>query len=142
MNMQDDFTERFAGLAADADYSRHRSLQGFSKEDIKAAAHALWTYAMRQDSDLSGLDETMVIAAMSARTRRWDDEGKLVSLEFEGYWDATDEMNFSSLLLKDMARELSAKHLAEQRASHIVVNNRDGIWLFDRDGIAAAAQGI
>ncbi len=139
----DDFTERFAEQAADSDYSRHPELRGISEEDIRAAAEALWIYAVQERADLSGpVSEQAVIAALLARTKRWDDEGELVSTEFEEYWDATDALGFSAILLKDMKRELAAKHLTAQRDDHVVVNNRDGIWLFGKDSLWEILRGI
>lgn len=142
IRVPDDFTERFAERAADSDYSRHPQLRSTSEEDIRATAVALWTYATQERADLSGpVSEQAVVAALLARTKRWDDEGELVSTEFEEYWDTTDTLGFSAILLKDMKRELATRHLAAQRDDHIVVNNRDGIWLFSKDALGNVLRG-
>ena len=137
---RDKFVERFADLAAESDYSRHPQLRGASEWDIKAAGEALWTYAMREDIDISKPGESMVITAMLAQTKRWDDEGELVSVEFEEYWDATDKLGLSGLLTKDLKRELTAKYLATRRDDFVVVNNRYGIWLFGKDTLWDACR--
>lgn len=139
-NARDKFVERFTKAAADSDYSRHQRLREASQWDIQAAGEALWTYAMREDADVSELSEGMIVTAMLAQSRRWDDEGELVSVEFEEYWDATDAMNLSGLLMKDMKRELAAKYLATRRDDFVVVNNRYGIWLFGKDTLWDACR--
>lgn len=135
-----EFADRFAGAAADTDYSRFPNLRSTSQYDIRAGAEALWTLAMRENADLDGLelDEKVVVSVLSAQAERWDDEGELVSVRYEEYWDATDEMGFSGLLMKDIKRELARKYLEGKKAEHIVVDNRDGIWLFLKDGLREA----
>lgn len=138
-----EFADRFAEVAADGDYSRHPKLQSASQYDVRAAAEALWTYAMRNNVNLDQvtLDEEIVVTAMLAQERRWDDEGELVSTEFEQYWDLTDRMNFSSGLLEEMKKELVYKYLDIERTDHVIVSNRDGIWLFRKDGIWSGREG-
>ena len=134
----DDFVEQFSNRVNDSDYSRHSHLRDASEKSIQAAAQALWTYATGQAIRLPELDEYLVTTTMLAQAKHWDDEGELVSVEFEEYWDATDALNLSAILMKDLKRELAAKHLADQGDSCVVVNNRDGIWLFDKDILAIA----
>lgn len=131
------FADRFAEKAADSDYSRHTKLQMISQYDIRAAAEALWAYAMRNDVDLdrTELTENIVITALLAQDRRWDDENELVSTQFEEYWDLTDTFHFSPSLVAQMQEELVRKFLNSKRAEYIVVNNRDGIWLFEKAAI-------
>ena len=112
----------------------HPQIQGAS-EDITAAATALWTTALRQGPgalDRLTLDEPTVITVLLAQKKRWDDEGELVSVEFEEYWDATDKLRFSSGLLEEMKKELARGFLENKKADHVVVNNFHGIWLFDK----------
>lgn len=134
-----EFADRFALQAADSDYSnpRYSKLQGVSQYDIRAAAEALWAYAIRNDVDLVALDltEQIVITAMLSQERRWDDENDLVSSEFEDYWDATDEHNFSTGLRKQIQEELARNFLAAKREKYVVVNGSHGIWLFDKNTI-------
>lgn len=132
-----EFADRFAEAAADTDYSRFPSLRSTSQYDIRAAAEALWTFAMRGGADLSRIElsEAVILTALHAQAERWDDEGELVSVRYEEYWDTTDEMGFSGLLMKDIKRELARKYLEEKKADHVVVDNRDGIWLFRKDGL-------
>lgn len=135
-----DFADRFAAQAADSDYSRYPALQAASQYDIRAAGEALWTHAMRENVDLSALDEQMVIAAMLAQAERWDDEGELVSVRYEEYWDMTDALNLPGVLMKDIKRELARKYLEEKKTGHIVVNNEYGIWLFRKEALCPASR--
>lgn len=131
-----EFPGRFAEKAADSDYSRYPQLQSLSKEDIYATAEALRIQGLRLGVHVSDLepDEPFVITALLAQKQRWDDEGELVSTEFEEYWDATDEHHFSTSLLEEMKRELSRNFLdGKKEEGFVVVNNQDGIWLFDKD---------
>lgn len=131
-----EFPGRFAEKAADSDYSRYPQLQGLSKEDIYATAEALRIQGLRLGIHVSELepDEPFVITALLAQKQRWDDEGELVSAEFEEYWDATDEHHFPTSLLEEMKRELSRNFLdGKKEEGFVVVNNQDGIWLFDKD---------
>lgn len=138
-----EFTEQFAEHLADSDYSRHPQLRGVGESDIRAAAEALWTYARQERMEPFGLmNESSVVTVLLSQVKRWDDEGELVSTEFEEYWDATDELGFSAVLLKDMKRELAAKHLASQRDDHVVVDNREGIWLFSKDALWNVRHGV
>lgn len=134
-NKMAEFTERFAEAAADSDYSAKPKLQGVSEFDIRAAGRALWHHwnaTLNNGADLIEIDEPAVIEALSAQVRRYDDEGELVSVEFEEYWDATDAHNLPSGLLEEMKRELARGFLAKQReAGRIVVSDQDGIWIFD-----------
>lgn len=129
------FADRFAEVAADTDYSRKPALQSTSSFDITAAAEALWRDASRRGVDLeelaSALDSAAVERALEAQVRRYDDEDELVSVEFEEYWDATDEKRFSSMLLEQMKEELARTFLSDKKGEGmIVVNNHEGIWLF------------
>lgn len=129
------FADRFAGVAADTDYSRKPALQSTSSFDITAAAEALWKDASRRGVDLEELtgtlDSAAVERALEAQVRRYDDEDELVSVEFEEYWDATDEKRFSSMLLEQMKEELTRTFLSDKKEEGmIVVNNHEGIWLF------------
>jgi hypothetical protein len=135
-----EFTERFAEAAADSDYSSHPFLRDFSEYDIRATAEALERFARREGVDLAGLDERMVITAMLARVQRWDDEGELVSTEFEEYWDATDEQGFSSSLMEEIKKALASNFLEKQKAEHIVVSNQDGIWIFSQQNLKLALR--
>lgn len=135
-----EFPERFAEKAADTDYSRHPQLQGLSKYDIYATAEALRLTALRLGTPVHGwdmldsltLDEPTVITALLAQKQRWDDEGHLVSTEFEKYWDATDTHNFPSSLLEEMQRHLVHQFLEGKKGEHVAVSNPYGIWLFDK----------
>lgn len=127
------FADAFANVAAHSDYSRHTKLQAVSRKDIEAAAEALWIYVNSKGQDPWKLDltEADVITAMLAQTGHYGDESELVSTEYPEYWDATDEMRFSSFLVNQMAEELSARFLAAKRAKgYTTVSNADGIWLF------------
>lgn len=135
-----EFPQRFADQAADTDYSRYPQLQGLSKYDIGATAEALRLTAIQLGTHVRGwdmlddlkLDEPTVITALLAQKQRWDDEGHLVSTEFEEYWDATDTYNFPSSLLEEMKRHLVRRFLEGKKAEHVVVDSPYGIWLFDR----------
>jgi hypothetical protein len=129
-----EFADRFAEAAADSSYSSYRKLKDASQEDIRAAAEALWDYAMRANIDLSRteLTEQIVIRAMLAQEKRWGDENELVSTEFEEYWDATDTHHFSPGLVRRIQEELARGFLAGKREKSIVVDNRYGIWLFSK----------
>jgi hypothetical protein len=127
------FADDFAAKAADSDYSRYPLLRSASQYDIRAAAEALWALALRNNLDVTELNERMVITAMLAKVQRWDDEGELVSVEFEEYWDATDEQGFSSGLMEEIKKALVRNFLEKQKTEHIVVNNANGIWLFRKD---------
>jgi hypothetical protein len=132
------FADQFAETAADSDYSRHPQLQGVSQYDIRAAAEAVWTYATREGIRIGSLERGEVVRAMLAQVKRWDDEGELVSVEFEEYWDATDAQNLPSSLLDEMKKALARNFLEGKKGEHIVVDNRDGIWLFDKSSLRAA----
>lgn len=141
-----EFHERFAEKAADTDYSRYPQLQALSKYDINATAEALRLTAIRLGTHVRGwgmlddltLDEPTVITALLALKRRWDDEGHLVSVDFEEYWDATDTHNFPSSLLEEMKRHLVRQFLESKKTEHVAVSNPYGIWLFDK----AVLEGI
>lgn len=132
------FADAFAEKAADSDYSRYPQLQSVSQYDIRAAAEAVWTYATREGIRIGSLERGEVVQAMLAQVQRWDDEGELVSVEFEEYWDATDAQGFSSGLMEDIKKALARNFLEGKKGEHIVVDNRDGIWLFSKAGLRAA----
>lgn len=126
-----EYAKAFAEVAADSDYSRYTKLQTASQQDIKAAAQFVWQIGNHLDPRKLPLDEESVIQAMLAQVKRYGDESELVSTEYQEYWDATDEMRFSSFLLDQMAKELTGRFLAAKRAEgYVVVNNDDGIRLF------------
>lgn len=135
-----EFHERFAEKAADTDYSRHSQLQGLSKYDIIATAEALRLTAIQIGTHVRGwgmldeltLDEPTVITSLLAQKNRWDDEGHLVSTEFEEYWDETDKHNFPSSLLEEMKKALTRSFLEGRKAECVTVENPYGIWLFDK----------
>ncbi|WGV35953.1 hypothetical protein SEA_FRANKENWEENIE_280 [Streptomyces phage Frankenweenie] len=135
-----EFPEKFSTAAADTDYSRYPQLQALSKYDILATAEALRLTAIQLGTHVRGwvmlrdlpLDEPTVTTALLAQKQRWDDEGHLVSTEFEEYWDATDTHNFPSSLLEEMKRHLVRQFLEGKKAEHVVVDNPYGIWLFDK----------
>lgn len=135
-----EFHERFATAAADTDYSRYPQLQALSKYDISATAEALRLTAIQIGTHVKGwgmldeltLDEPTVITALLAQKQRWDDEGHLVSTEFEEYWDTTDKHGFPNRLLEDMKRHLVRQFLEGKKAECVAVDNPYGIWLFDR----------
>jgi hypothetical protein len=135
-----EFPEKFSTAAADTDYSRYPQLQALSKYDILATAEALRLTAIQLGSHVHGwdmlrelpLDEPTVITALLAQKQRWDDEGHLVSTEFEEYWDATDTHNFPSSLLEEMKRHMVRQFLEGKKAEHVAVDNPYGIWLFDK----------
>lgn len=133
-----EFADRFAEKAADTDYSWRVELQDFSQYDIRAAAEALWLHLARHGigPNATELNEQIIVTAMRARAKRYDDGGDLVAQEFENFWDACDEQPLSSAT-EDMIREdLVASFLSGQRkAGMIVVNNLHGIWLFNKNTI-------
>lgn len=136
------FADRFAEKAADTSYSDYAKLRDVSPYDIRAAAEALWSYAMRNDIDLVATELTgnIVITALLARVQSWDDESELVSTEFEEYWDATDLHRFSPGLVKQMEEELARNFLNRKREDHIVVNSGYGIWTFEKKTIWYQAE--
>ncbi len=132
------FADLFASMAADSDYTHFADLRDFTQYDIRAAAEALWGYAMFNNLNLDrvGVTEEAIVSALRARTDFWNDEGELVSLMFEEFWDAVDDQKGLSPGLREQIKMQLASHfLAEKRATSIVVNNRDGIWLFDKAAI-------
>lgn len=135
------FADQFAEKAADSDYSRYPQLQGVSQYDIRAAAEALWIYATREGIRIGSLEQGEIIRAMLSQVKRWDDEGELVSVEFEEYWDATDAQNLPSSLLEEMKKALTRNFLEGKKGEHIVVDNRHGIWIFDKGGLRTALLG-
>jgi hypothetical protein len=140
---QSTFENRFAAQAADSDYSKHAKLRDSTNSDILAAAEALWNHLQRNRinlRELGGLDEEIVITAMLAQAGRWEDEDELVSTEFQDYWDQTDTFNFSYTLREQIKNELTISFLASKHDAYIVVNNRQGIWLFDKAEIWADHQ--
>lgn len=129
------FADRFAKMAADSDYSRHGGLQEVSQCDIRAAAEALWWNAARKGLDRDelyrGLAEADVISAMLAQVEHYMDDNHLVSVNFEGYWDMTDNMIESPGLRQQIEEHLSQNWLRDKKAEGCtVVSNRYGIWLF------------
>lgn len=133
-----EFADQFAERAADSDYSRHVKLQGFSQYDIRAAAEALWARLAWGGVDFNKvtLSEQVVITAMLALARRYDDGGELVSDEFSDFWDACGEQPLSSAT-RDMIRENLVDNFlsGRRRAGMIIVSTVHGIWLFDKNTI-------
>lgn len=133
------FADRFAEKAADTDYSRHANLQDVTQYDIRAAAEVLFHRIARAGGDpdefgtrIMGMD---VIETLLAKVEHYQDDDHLVSVNYEGYWDMTDGLGFSSGLLEQMRRELSRKYLTEKRVEGFdTVSNRYGIWLFRFEG--------
>lgn len=128
----DEFADRFVEAAADSDWSRRPRLRDAEQSDIRAAGLALWSHRTESGSGLESITEADVIGAMEAQHVRYGDEGELVSLGFQEYWDTTDEMGFPDHLLRAMKKELARKFLEDRKQEgFIVIDNREGIWLFD-----------
>lgn len=138
-----EFADRFAEAAADSNYSAYPQLQVESQYDIRAAAEALWATGQRENIDVGSveLDEGNVITVLLTQEQRWDDEGELVSREFEEYWDATDTHGFSASLTQRIQEELTRGFLTKCRTDHVVVNNSHGIWLFRKDVLTSLVKG-
>lgn len=130
------FADRFAEVAADSDYSRFPVLRDLTQHDIRAAALAMWAEMTKRgwDREEAGkiLDSNSVERVLLNKIARWDDDSHLVSTEFQEYWDATDEMKFSSGLLEDIRLELMNKYIVRKRNDGLtVIENQHGIWLFN-----------
>lgn len=136
---EQDFIDRFAGVAADSDYSRHAQLRATTENDIRAAAKALWEqrtrgYGLKEYGER--VTEADVVEALLAKVEYYHDENHLVSVNYEGYWDMTDGLGLSSGLRKRMQNELFHKYLGEKRMLDGVttVSNDQGVWLFRFEG--------
>lgn len=130
-----EFVDAFTEVAADTDYSAKPSLQGVSRFDIQAAAAALWRESIRRgwgrETVFASLDSTIVLHALGAQVKRYDDENELVSTEFEEYWDTTDTFDFPTGLRQEMQEIIARRFLkGKEEEGMVTVNNRNGIWLF------------
>lgn len=137
MTTLDEFAQRFTDAVADSDYSRYPQLQALSGQDIRAAADALWTKAVRTGLDLEhvtdGLDETAVVKTLTGLRERYDDANHLVSVRFERYWDETSLFIKSDQVRSAMEANLCSSYLTDRRAEPgtFVVDNAYGIWVFE-----------
>lgn len=130
------FADRFAEVAADGDYSRIPRLQGTTQYDIRAAAEAMWAAGTKRGWDREEMGRVLDVATVErvllAKVSHFSDGNHLVSVEFEEYWDATDKQGFSFGLRETIQEGLVRNYENRKRQELLtVVNNQNGIWVFD-----------
>jgi len=135
-DMMNEFIDRFVEVAADSDWSSRSELQNTEARDIRAAAESLWIHYDNLGHHLSNAAGNLrpgvgIANVLLSQVKRYDDEGELVSVEYEEYWDVTDAIGLSNSLKNQMKGELSNSFLAaKEKEGCIVINNQEGIWLF------------